>query len=101
LTTFTDHRQLPPLISAWSMNPTSTCRSPAGARDATIHTISNGPSFAKKVPDDSSTLTARPTERQQHCRDRPAEAVAVFIRIPPPRERVKGLDLINLEPLFD
>jgi hypothetical protein len=90
LTTFTDHRQLPPLISAWSMNPASTCRSPAGARDATIHTISNGPSFAKKVPDDSSALTVRPTERQHTLQGRTSGGSRSVHQNPPPSRKSGG-----------
>jgi hypothetical protein len=83
------------------MTPSFAPKSPAGVRDATIQKISNGPSFAKKVPDDSSTLTTRPTERQQHIagtgQRRQSQCSSEFLHL----RKVKGLDLINLEPLFD
>jgi len=90
LTTFTDHRLLPPLVSAGSMNPASTCRSPAGVRDATVHIASNGPSFAKKVPDDSSALTIRPTERQHTLQGQTSGGSRSVHQNPPPTRMGKG-----------
>jgi hypothetical protein len=83
------------------MNPASTCGGPAGVRDATKQTVSNGPSFAKKVPDDSPALSPVPRKDNTLAGTDPTEAVAVFIRILHPLGRAKGLYLINLEPLFD